>query len=139
MQMVGNIVTMAERVDDEFTKLLQNTDAHSTDYVTKYACYVCKVPEVRFSVGAHVKQCPCAKLPSSEMSILVHVAIPVECYLMPRFHFCDLACACIYLYTYMYIGDFTTLCIILSTYVSTRSCHTEEIKRRCNVWVLTIA
>ena len=50
MQMVGNIVTMAERVDDEFTKLLQNTDAHSTDYVTKYACYVCKVPEVSYKL-----------------------------------------------------------------------------------------
>ena len=36
MRVVGNVLTMAERVDDEFTKLLQNTDAHSTDYVTKY-------------------------------------------------------------------------------------------------------
>ena len=36
--MMGNVLTMAERVDDEFTKLLQHTDAHSTDYVTKYVC-----------------------------------------------------------------------------------------------------
>ena len=36
VRVIGNILTMAERVDDEFTKLLQNTDAHSTDYVTKY-------------------------------------------------------------------------------------------------------
>lgn len=38
VRVVGNVLTMAERVDDEFTKLLQNTDAHSTDYVTKYVC-----------------------------------------------------------------------------------------------------
>ena len=37
VKMMGNVLTMVERVDDEFTKLLQHTDAHSTDYVTKYA------------------------------------------------------------------------------------------------------
>ena len=32
----GNVFTLLERADDEFTKILQSTDAHSTDYVTKY-------------------------------------------------------------------------------------------------------
>lgn len=40
IKMCGNILTMTERVDDEFTKLLQTTDAHSTDYVTKYVTVV---------------------------------------------------------------------------------------------------
>ncbi|CAI8034637.1 Eukaryotic translation initiation factor 3 subunit C [Geodia barretti] len=31
----GNILTLLERADDEFIKILQSTDAHSTDYVTK--------------------------------------------------------------------------------------------------------
>ena len=38
MKIQGNILTMLERADDEFTKLLQSTDAHSTEYVNKYAC-----------------------------------------------------------------------------------------------------
>ena len=36
VKMTGNVLTMVERADDEFTKILQSTDAHSTDYVTKY-------------------------------------------------------------------------------------------------------
>ena len=36
MRMMGNVLTMMERLDDEYTKLLQHTDAHSTNYVTKY-------------------------------------------------------------------------------------------------------
>ena len=39
VRIIGNILTMAERLDDEFTKLLQHTDAHSTDYVTMYATF----------------------------------------------------------------------------------------------------
>ena len=42
IKVMGNVLTMMERTDDEFTKLLQNTDAHSTDYVTKYV-HVCIV------------------------------------------------------------------------------------------------
>ena len=37
---MGNVLTMMERTDDEFTKFLQNTDAHSTDYVTKYGHFI---------------------------------------------------------------------------------------------------
>ena len=40
MKMAGNVLTMVERADDEFTKILQSTDAHSTDYVTKYNVYL---------------------------------------------------------------------------------------------------
>ena len=31
----GDALVLVERLDDEFTKILQNTDAHSTDYVHK--------------------------------------------------------------------------------------------------------
>ena len=31
----GDALVLIERLDDEFTKILQNTDAHSTDYVHK--------------------------------------------------------------------------------------------------------
>ena len=40
MKMAGNVLTMVERADDEFIKILQSTDAHSTDYVTKYNIYL---------------------------------------------------------------------------------------------------
>ena len=40
MRMMGNVLTMMERLDDEYTKLLQHTDAHSTNYVTKYTLAV---------------------------------------------------------------------------------------------------
>ena len=59
----GDALVLIERLDDEFTKILQNTDAHSTDYVHKlvhhgvcvhgvymYAC-VC--------VCVHVCTCVC--------------------------------------------------------------------------------
>lgn len=32
----GCVLSMVERLDDEFTKILQNADCHSTDYVEKY-------------------------------------------------------------------------------------------------------
>ena len=32
----GNILVFVERMDEEFTKVLQATDPHSTDFVTKY-------------------------------------------------------------------------------------------------------
>lgn len=32
----GNLLVFVERMDEEFTKLLQATDPHSTDFVTKY-------------------------------------------------------------------------------------------------------
>ncbi len=31
----GNLLALLERLDDEFTKVLQNADCHSTDYVEK--------------------------------------------------------------------------------------------------------
>ena len=45
MKIQGNVLTMLERADDEFTKILQSTDAHSTDYVNKYTVkyYICIV------------------------------------------------------------------------------------------------
>ena len=35
----GNILVFVERMDEEFTKVLQATDPHSTDFVTKYDHY----------------------------------------------------------------------------------------------------
>lgn len=31
----GDVLSLVERLDDEYTKILQATDAHSTDFVTK--------------------------------------------------------------------------------------------------------
>lgn len=41
----GCVLTLVERMDDEFTKILQNTDAHATEYVDKliHEPVLCKI------------------------------------------------------------------------------------------------
>ena len=36
LMMHGSILGLVEKLDDEFTKILQATDAHSTEYVDKW-------------------------------------------------------------------------------------------------------
>lgn len=34
--MHGSVILMVKRLDDELTKIFQNADCHSTDYIDKY-------------------------------------------------------------------------------------------------------
>lgn len=36
-RMHGSVILMVKRLDDELTKIFQNADCHSTDYIDKYA------------------------------------------------------------------------------------------------------
>ena len=41
LRLRGSFLTLTERLDEEFVKILQNTDAHSTDYVERWVALHC--------------------------------------------------------------------------------------------------
>ena len=41
------MLTVIERMDDEFTKMLQNCDAHSTEYVRRYVIIKMDIPSIQ--------------------------------------------------------------------------------------------
>lgn len=41
------MLTVIERMDDEFTKMLQNCDAHSTEYVHRYVIIKMDIPSIQ--------------------------------------------------------------------------------------------
>ena len=48
----GNILVFVERMDEEFTKVLQATDPHSTDFVTKYVTlFQCDISKTFYHIA----------------------------------------------------------------------------------------
>ena len=41
------MLTVIERLDEEFTKMLQNCDAHSTEYVDRYVAIKIDIPSIQ--------------------------------------------------------------------------------------------